>query len=134
MSSTSPKYTLDHEKSSEILIAFAKNETRVGELSDVMKTFTLRDIVSVEPGSILDNDLILDSSLNDISTALSDTLTGLTVADMLVFGNITTLDTRVEAAIKDLKLEDMFGAFELDSTSYELKINTIKLFNPNPIA
>ena len=134
MSSTSPKYTLDHEKSSEILIAFAKNETRVGELSDVMKTFTLRDIVSVEPGSILDNDLILDSSLNDISTALSDTLTGLTVADMLVFGNITTLDTRVEAAIKDLKLEDMFGAFELDSITYELKINTIKLFNPNPIA
>lgn len=129
----SKKYAYVQQKSSQVLCAFDKNKVRVGKLGDALKTFTLGDVVSVEPGSILDDSTILSAKLDEISKTLSDKLSNLTVKEVLVWANISSMRPEVKAAIQDLTLNDMFGSFKLDQTSWEIKMDTIKLFNPKKI-
>ena len=129
----SKKYTYVQQKSSQVLCAFDKNKVRVGKLGDALKTFTLGDVVSVEPGSILDDDTLLNAKLDEISSTLSSKLSNLTIKEVLVWANISTLKPEVKASIQELTLSDLFGSFKLDQTSWEIKMDTIKLFNPHSI-
>ena len=129
----SKKYAYVQQKSSQVLCAFDKNKVRVGKLGDALKTFTLGDVVSVEPGSILDDDTLLNAKLDEISSTLSSKLSNLTIKEVLVWANISTLKPEVKASIQELTLSDLFGSFKLDQTSWEIKMDTIKLFNPRSI-
>lgn len=124
------KYSYIQEKSSQVLRAFAENNVRVGKLGDALKEFTLGDVVAVEPGSILDDPDLLDAKLDNISSALSTKLSGLTVREVLVWANISTMNPAVKAAIQDLSLDNLFGSFILDTATYEIKINMFELFDP----
>ena len=126
-------YKYVQQKSSQVLCAFDKNKVRVGKLGDALKTFTLGDVVSVEPGSILDDHDLLDAKLDEISQALSNKLSGLTVKEVLVWANISTMNSKVKAAIQDLALSDLFGSFMLEQSTWEIKMDMIKLFNPRSI-
>ena len=130
-----PYYTYSYvqRKSSQVLCAFDKNQVRVGKLGDALKTFTLGDVVSVEPGSILDDATLLNAKLDEISSTLSSKLSNLTIKEVLVWANISTLKPEVKASIQELTLSDLFGSFKLDQTSWEIKMDTIKLFNPRSI-
>ena len=127
---SSKKYAYAQQKSSKVLCAFDKNKVRVGKLGDALKTFTLGDVVSVEPGGILDDATLLNAKLDEISSALTNKLSGLTIKEVLVWTNISTMKPEVKAAIQDLALSDVFGSFELESSTWEIKMNTFRLFNP----
>lgn len=134
MSGATPiTYKYATQKSSQVLCAFDKNNVRVGKLGDSLKTFTLGDVISVEPGSILDDETLLGAKLDEISSTLSDKLSGLTVGEVLVWANITTMNPNVKASIQELTLNDLFGSFTLDTSSWEIKVNMFKLFSPEQI-
>ena len=92
--------------------------------------FKIRDLITIQPDSILNDETILDSKLDNISTTLNNKLTNLTINELLTLANISKIEGNVKIAISDLKLEDLFGSLEVDTGAYTLKVNMLKLFNP----
>ena len=124
------KYKYIQQRSSQVLLSMSKNQVRVGNLGDKLLNFKLKDLITIQPDSILHDEAILNSKLEDISTTLNNKLTNLTISELITLANISKIDKKVLIGISSLKLEDLFGAMEVDKTSFELKVNMLKLFNP----
>ena len=124
------KYSYIQQRSSQVLLSIEKNQVRVGNLGDKLLNFKIRDLITIQPDSILNDETILDSKLDNISTTLNNKLTNLTINELLTLANISKIEGNVKIAISSLKLEDLFGSLEVDTGAYTLKVNMLKLFNP----
>ena len=124
------KYSYIQQRSSQVLLSIEKNQVRVGNLGDKLLNFKIRDLITIQPDSILNDETILDSKLDNISTTLNNKLTNLTINELITLANISKIEDNVKIAISSLKLEDLFGSLEVDTGAYTLKVNMLKLFNP----
>ncbi len=124
------KYSYIQQRSSQVLLSIEKNQVRVGNLGDKLLNFKIRDLITIQPDSILNDENILDSKLDNISTTLNNKLTNLTINELITLANISKIEGNVKIAISSLKLEDLFGSLEVDTGAYTLKVNMLKLFNP----
>ena len=124
------KYSYITQRSSQVLLSIDQNQVRVGNLGDKLLNFKIRDLITIQPDSILNDETILDSKLDNISTTLNNKLTNLTINELLTLANISKIEGNVKIAISELKLEDLFGSLEVDTTAYTLKVNMLKLYNP----
>ena len=124
------KYSYIQQRSSQVLLSIEKNQVRVGNLGDKLLNFKIRDLITIQPDSILNDENILDSKLDNISSTLNNKLTNLTINELITLANISKIEDNVKIAISSLKLEDLFGSLEVDTGAYTLKVNMLKLFNP----
>ena len=125
------KYSYIKQRSSQVLLSIEKNQVRVGNLGDKLLNFKIRDLITIQPDSILNDETILDSKLDNISNTLNTKLTNLKINELLTLANISKIEGNVKIAISDLKLEDLFGSLVVDTTAYTLKVDMLKLFNPH---
>lgn len=121
------KVVIVKEKSAHVIKAFATHDVKVGNLDDAMKTFTLEDLMNVEPDSLFDDAEIRATTLDSLGDVFQTKLQSMTINDILDWGNITTLKPEVLSIIGDVRLERFFGALEYDTVT-GITVNLEKLF------
>lgn len=114
-------------KSAHVIKAFATHDVKVGNLDDAMKTFTLEDLMEVEPDSLFDDAAIRATTLDSLGDVFQTKLQEMTINDILDWGNITTLKPEVLSIIGDVRLEQFFAALEYNSAT-GITVNLEKLF------
>lgn len=115
-------------KSAHVIKAFATHDVKVGSLDDAMKTFTVSDLMSIEPDSLFDDADIKDATLDDLGNIFQSKLQNMTISDLLDWGNITSLKPEVLSIIGDVRLEQFFGALTYDKVT-GITVDLEKLFS-----
>lgn len=102
------KISVSQEKSAAVLRMLKKNKVTVKNMSDVINTAKIGDIMDITPDNIFDNDALKNATINTMNTVLSDMLQSMTIGDLLDWGNITTIDSSVKDALKEVTLPNFF--------------------------
>ena len=108
------------------LRAFAKYDVKVGGLNTAIDQFTVNDMITIAPDSMLDDEDIKHAKINDLSKVFQTKLKNITIKDILNWSNITTLDQDVLSIIGEATLEDFFAS--LSYSNGDIHIDLVKLF------
>ena len=106
--------------------AFAKYDVKVGGLNTAIDQFTVSDMITIAPDSMLDDEDIKNAKINDLSKVFQTKLKNITIKDILNWSNITTLDQDVLSIIGEATLEDFFAS--LSYSDGDIHIDLVKLF------
>lgn len=113
-------------KSAHVIRAFATHDVKVGSLDNAMKTFTLSDLMTIEPDSLFDDEDVKSTTLDNLGKVFQTKLQEMTVNDLLDWGNISSLKPEVLSIIGNVRLEKFFDALEY--TNGNIMVNLEKLF------
>lgn len=101
------------EQSVPVMRLFA-NAT-LNTLNDVIKNATVKNIMDIEPGSIMSK--FENATLLTLDNEIADQLSELTISELLEWSAITTVDEAVVNALKDVKLTDFFESLRYSATN-----------------
>lgn len=92
------------EKSQNILIAL--NNKPLSSLNDSFKNMTLGDLISESPDTFFSG-AIMNSTLSDLGTVLTEKLSSATMGDIITWSGIA-VEPAIELALNDITLVDFF--------------------------
>lgn len=92
------------EKSQNILIAL--NNKPLSSLNDSFKNMTLGDLISESPDTFFSG-TIMNSTLSDLGTVLTEKLSSATMGDIITWSGIA-VEPAIELALNDITLVDFF--------------------------
>ena len=123
------KVEIATEKSATVLCAFARQKATINSLDDVFKSFTLADIMQIEPQSIFNEEDIKNSSIANLNMVLQTKLNNMTIKELLEWGNISNLQPQVYEILKDITIIDFFSSLEYNVESGTINVNILKLYH-----
>ena len=92
------------EKSQNLLIAL--NNKPLSSLNDSFKNMTLGDLISESPDTFFSG-TIMNSTLSDLGTVLTEKLSSATMGDIITWSGIA-VEPAIELALNDITLVDFF--------------------------
>ena len=113
------------EKSPTILISLLERQVTIGSLNETIDTLTIGEMMEIEPGSVFDNDVLRNATIENLSEKVSSLFTDMTIGTLLEYANIA-VSPQVSYILQDVKLADFFGA--LKYSDGQLTVNMEKLF------
>lgn len=119
------KVTVREEKSPTILISLLKRQVTIGSLNETIDTLTIGELMEIEPGSVFDNDVLRNATIENLSEKVSSLFTDMTIGTLLKYANIA-VSPQVSYILQDVKLADFFGALEYSDGQLTVKME--KLF------
>lgn len=119
------KVTVIEEKSPTILISLLERQVTIGSLNETIDTLTIGEMMEIEPGSVFDNDVLRNATIENLSEKVSSLFTDMTIGTLLEYANIA-VSPQVSYILQDVKLADFFGA--LKYSDGQLTVNMEKLF------
>ena len=124
------RVTVLEEKSPTLLLSLLNRQITVGGLSDAIDTLTLEELMDIEEGSVLDNELLRGSTIENLSTNVSRLFTELTIGELLSYSNVST-SAEVAYILQDIDIATFFGALTYDAESGTIGVNMEVLFGLN---
>ncbi len=121
------KVTVSAEKSPTILISLLERQVTIGSLNETIDTLTIGEMMEIEPGSVFDNDVLRNATIENLSEKVSSLFTDMTIGTLLKYANIA-VSPQVSYILQDVKLADFFGALEYSYSDGQLTVNMEKLF------
>ena len=103
------RVTVLEEKSPTLLLSLLNRQITVGGLSDAIDTLTLEELMDIEEGSVLDDELLRGSTIENLSTNVSRLFTELTIGELLSYSNVST-SAEVAYILQDIDIATFFGA------------------------
>lgn len=119
------KVTVREEKSPTILISLLERQVTIGSLNETIDTLTIGEMMEIEPGSVFDNDVLRNATIENLSEKVSSLFTDMTIGTLLKYANIA-VSPQVSYILQDVKLADFFGALEYSDGQLTVKME--KLF------
>ena len=113
------------EKSPTILITLLQRQVTIGSLNDTIDTLTIGELMEIEPGSVFDNDVLRNATIENLSEKVSSLFTDMTIGTLLEYANVS-VSSEIAYILQDVKIADFFGALEYQNG--QLTVNMVKLF------
>ena len=113
------------EKSPTILITLLQRQVTIGSLNDTIDTLTIGELMEIEPGSVFDNDVLRNATIENLSEKVSSLFTDMTIGTLLEYANVS-VSSEIAYILQDVKIADFFGALEYQNG--QLTVNMEKLF------
>ena len=114
------------EKSPTILISLLQRQVTIGSLNDTIDTLTIGELMEIEPGSVFDNDVLRNATIENLSEKVSSLFTDMTIGTLLEYANVS-VSSEIAYILQDVKIADFFGALEYHQNG-QLTVNMEKLF------
>lgn len=114
------------EKSPTILITLLQRQVTIGSLNDTIDTLTIGELMEIEPGSVFDNDVLRNATIENLSEKVSSLFTDMTIGTLLEYANVS-VSSEIAYILQDVKIADFFGALEYHQNG-QLTVNMAKLF------
>lgn len=114
------------EKSPTILITLLQRQVTIGSLNDAIDTLTIGELMEIEPGSVFDNDVLRNATIENLSEKVSSLFTDMTIGTLLEYANVS-VSSEIAYILQDVKIADFFGALEYHQNG-QLTVNMEKLF------
>ena len=122
------RVTVLEEKSPTLLLSLLNRQITVGGLSDAIDTLTLEELMDIEEGSVLDDELLRGSTIENLSTNVSRLFTELTIGELLSYSNVST-SAEVAYILQDIDIATFFGALTYNAGT--IVVNMEVLFGLN---
>ena len=113
------------EKSPTILITLLQRQVTIGSLNDTIDTLTIGELMEIEPGSVFDNDVLRNATIENLSEKVSSLFTDMTIGTLLEYANVS-VSSEIAYILQDVKIADFFGALKYQNG--QLTVNMVKLF------
>lgn len=113
------------EKSPTILITLLQRQVTIGSLNDTIDTLTIGELMEIEPGSVFDNDVLRNATIENLSEKVSSLFTDMTIGTLLEYANVS-VSSEIAYILQDVKIADFFGALKYQNG--QLTVNMGKLF------
>lgn len=113
------------EKSPTILITLLQRQVTIGSLNETIDTLTIGEMMEIEPGSVFDNDVLRNATIENLSEKVSSLFTDMTIGTLLEYANVS-VSSEIAYILQDVKIADFFGALEYQKG--QLTVNMGKLF------
>ena len=114
------------EKSPTILITLLQRQVTIGSLNDTIDELTIGELMEIEPGSVFDNDVLRNATIENLSEKVSSLFTDMTIGTLLEYANVS-VSSEIAYILQDVKIADFFGALEYHQNG-QLTVNMAKLF------
>lgn len=124
------RVTVLEEKSPTLLLSLLNRQITVGGLSDAIDTLTLEELMDIEEGSVLDDELLRGSTIENLSTNVSRLFTELTIGELLSYSNVST-SAEVAYILQDIDIATFFGALTYEASSGTIVVNMEVLLGLN---
>lgn len=121
------KVTVIEEKSPTILISLLERQVTIGSLNETIDTLTIGEMMEIEPGSVFDNDVLRNATIENLSEKVSSLFTDMTIGTLLEYANVS-VSSEIAYILQDVKIADFFGALEYQNQNGQLTVNMEKLF------
>lgn len=102
------------EKSQAVIRMLATKKVTIANIDSVIKTATVGEIMDVTPDSIFEK--FADSTINSLNSNLQSTITEMSVGELMEFAGVSTSNTVVRSALKDVKLKNFFDSLTFNPT------------------
>lgn len=119
------KVTVIEEKSPTILISLLERQVTIGSLNETIDTLTIGELMEIEPGSVFDNDVLRNATIENLSEKVSSLFTDMTIGTLLDYANVS-VSSEIAYILQDVKIADFFGALEYSDG--QLTVNMENLF------
>ena len=113
------------EKSPTILITLLQRQVTIGSLNETIDTLTIGELMEIEPGSVFDNDVLRNATIENLSEKVSSLFTDMTIGTLLEYANVS-VSSEIAYILQDVKIADFFGALKYQNG--QLTVNMAKLF------
>lgn len=113
------------EKSPTILITLLQRQVTIGSLNETIDELTIGELMEIEPGSVFDNDVLRNATIENLSETVSSLFTDMTIGTLLEYANVS-VSSEIAYILQDVKIADFFGALEYQKG--QLTVNMEKLF------
>ena len=113
------------EKSPTILITLLQRQVTIGSLNETINELTIGELMEIEPGSVFDNDVLRNATIENLSEKVSSLFTDMTIGTLLEYANVS-VSSEIAYILQDVKIADFFGALEYKNG--QLTVNMGKLF------
>lgn len=124
--STSAVTNTIEEKSPTILITLLQRQVTIGSLNETIDELTIGELMEIEPGSVFDNDVLRNATIENLSEKVSSLFTDMTIGTLLEYANVS-VSSEIAYILQDVKIADFFGALEYHQNG-QLTVNMEKLF------
>ena len=114
------------EKSPTILITLLQRQVTIGSLNETIDELTIGELMEIEPGSVFDNDVLRNATIENLSEKVSSLFTDMTIGTLLEYANVS-VSSEIAYILQDVKIADFFGALEYHQNG-QLTVNMEKLF------
>lgn len=113
------------EKSPTILISLLERQVTIGSLNETIDTLTIGEMMEIEPGSVFDNELLSDATIETLSSRVNSLFSEMTIGTLLEYAKVS-VSSEIAYILQDVKIADFFGALKYQNG--QLTVNMEKLF------
>ena len=113
------------EKSPTILISLLNKQVTIGSLNSVIDSLTIGEMMEIEPGSVFDNDILRNATVDSLSHDITAMFTTMTIGELLTYANVSVSE-EISFVLKDVTVTKFFGALEYKDGA--ITVNMEKLF------
>lgn len=97
------------EKSPTILISLLERQVTIGSLNETIDTLTIGELMEIEPGSVFDNELLSDATIETLSSRVNSLFSEMTIGTLLEYAKVS-VSAQLEYILRDIYIADFFGA------------------------
>lgn len=116
------------EQSPTLLLSLLAKHVSVGELNNVLNDFTLGEMMEIEEGSIFDDEVIKNATIENLSSTITARIAEMTMGELIRYSSVKDIDAKIRTTLENVRLADFLAALKFDTTSGQIVFDMEKLF------
>lgn len=116
------------EQSPTLLLSLLAKQVSVGELNNVLNDFTLGEMMEIEEGSIFDDEVIKNATIENLSSTITARIAEMTMGELIRYSSVKDIDAKIRTTLENVRLADFLAALKFDATSGQIVLDMEKLF------
>jgi len=104
------------EKSAPVLRTMASKNSKVNDLSSVLNTAKVKELMDLTPDNIFNDATIKESTINGISDSIKTVFNTMTIGELCDWANVTDVDAKVKSALNDVTMINFFKSLKYDQS------------------
>lgn len=116
------------EQSPTLLLSLLAKHVSVGELNNVLNDFTLGEMMEIEEGSIFDDEVIKNATIENLSSTITARIAEMTMGELIRYSSVKDIDAKIRTTLENVRLADFLAALKFDATSGQIVLDMEKLF------
>lgn len=115
------------EQSPTLLLSLLAKHVSVGELNNVLNDFTLGEMMEIEEGSIFDDEVIKNATIENLSSTITARIAEMTMGELIRYSSVKDIDAKIRTTLENVRLADFLAALKFDTTSGQIVLDMEKL-------
>lgn len=116
------------EQSPTLLLSLLTKQVSVGEMNNVLNDFTLGEMMEIEEGSIFDDEVIKNATIENLSSTITARIAEMTMGELIRYSSVKDIDAKIRTTLENVRLADFLAALKFDATSGQIVLDMEKLF------